>query len=382
MDIKSSTLEVIEKVREAFRAAKLEAPTDGAIASINGAEATLSKIEEQIGAVVDASSKTAADKANKIFALLEAAAMPIVTGNYSSGEVTKALGSALAEATGWVSIKPSKWVRDAKESEVKTSADLSKTVTKKSRVFGAKNSITDALSLIESKMQSGKGQNAKIDELKEKRKAERARKQELEDQKDEVIADYQAGMLDDVEAQEKILEIQDGVNRIEERIETINARIAQYGGVAAANADKLEELYNIIDNANFYADNPEVTVAIADAIDFSALTAFITGVSADVVIERIVKIDTVSNIIAKQMKISAEEAKRKLSQQRVMVGGGNKNKTAELEESIKKQQERKQNAKAFMQDLIAGGSGKPKPKVEIPTGGNGEIKISAGIEDL
>ena len=381
MDIKSSTLEVIEKVREAFRAAKLEAPSDGAIASINGAEATLAKIEEQIGAVVDASSKTAADKANKIFALLEAAAMPIVTGNYSSGEVTKALGSALAEATGWVSVKPSKWVRDAKESEVKTSADLSKTVTKKSRVFGAKNSITDALSLIEGKMKSGKNQNAKVDEIKEKRKAERAKKQSLEDQKEEVIADYKAGVLDSVEAKEKILEIQKDIIKAEERIEACTAKIEQYGGVADANMEKLEELYNIIDNANFFADNPDVIVAIADAIDFRAINAFISGVSADVVIDRIVKMDTVANVIAKQMKISAEEAKNKLSQARGFVSYKSKNEVS-LEEKVKQSQKQKQDADSFMADLIAGGSGKPKPKVEIPTGGNGEIKISAGIEDL
>ena len=166
MNIKSTTMEVIEKVREALRAAKLDAPTDSARASVSAAEATLDKIEEQVSAVSDATSKAAADKANKIFELLEAAAMPLVTSNYSSGEVTKALGSALAEATAWVSVKPSRWVRDAKENEVKGVGDISKTITKKSRVFAAQNSISDALELIQGKMQSGKTQNAKVDEIK------------------------------------------------------------------------------------------------------------------------------------------------------------------------------------------------------------------------
>ena len=384
MNIKSTTMEVIEKVREALRAAKLDAPTDSARASVSAAEATLAKIEEQVSAVSDATSKTAADKANKIFELLEAAAMPLVTSNYSSGEVTKALGSALAEATAWVSVKPSRWVRDAKENEVKGVGDISKTITKKSRVFAAQNSISDALELIQGKMQSGQSQNAKVDEIKEKRKAERAKKQELEDQKEQVIADYKAGVLDSVEAKEKILEIQKYIIKAEERIDACTAKIEQYGGVADANMEKLEELYNIIDNANFYADNPDVKVAIADAIDFRAINAFISGVAADVVIDRIVKIDTVSNIIAKQMKISAEEAKSKLSQARGLTMGATKVKSGEeaIKEKILESQKQKQDADDFMQSIISGDSGKSKPKVDIPSGGNGEIKITAGLDDI
>ena len=381
MNIKLTTLEVMERMKEALRAAKLEASTDTARANISEAEASIGKIAEQIGAVTDASSKTAADKANKIIGDLEVAVSDYISGNHSSPEARKKLNEALTEATGWITVKPTKWAREAKESDVKTVDTMSKTILSKSKVFAAQSSIADALELINGKLASSKGQTDKVDGIRAQRKAEREKMQGLEDDKQQVIADYQAGVLDSVEAKERILEIQKQISRCEERIEGYTIKIDQLGDVAEANREKLEELQTIIDNANFFADNSSVIVEIAKAIDFRAINAFISGVSTDVVISSIVNMDTVANIIAKQMKISAEEAKAKLKQGRSFSTHKSKNEVS-LEEQVLQSNKRKQDADNFMQDLIAGSAGKPKPKVEIPTGGSGTIKISAGEEDI
>ena len=372
VNFKAEVIGAIAAVNEALEAQKEFAPTDAARVRLEEAQRSLAKIEQSLGGVLDVATAKAASNAKAILDKIGAAASDFVNHNYNSENAAKALTEAVSLAEGWCGAKLATFGGEAKAELVDTGAATPGKVKTMVRYRGAKANVYDAGELLKSKMSSSeKNQSGKIKEQKAKRDAEREKIRTLEDEKEAVIADYKAGVLDSTEAKEKILDIQKDIVKSEERVENYTRIIDQYSSVADANEGKLEELYNIIDNISFFADNPEVIVSIADVIDFEAISAFINGSSNDIVIDRVVKIDTVANIISNTIRESAEEIKEKLSKARSFTKHTSKNEVS-LEEKVKQSEKQKQDADSFMEDLIAGSSGNKK-KVEIPTGGGNKV---------
>ena len=377
-DIRRTVGEAVETVKIAIATTKSKATSENAIANLSAAEQKIAGIEAKLAEVVDAASRNAAAKAGDIIDCLNAAASDLVTGNHSSDAAKSKLDEAMKLASEWGTVKLGGFGREAKETEIKTASALSSEIVVKAKIGGARNKIRDAFELVDTKLANTSVQDTKLDDIKAKRKAERVKIEQLEDDKQQIIADYQAGVLDSEEAKEKILDIQKQVSRCEERIEGFNFNLERLGGAAEAYRDKLEELRNILENIDFYADDDTITVELSKSINFRALNAFISGVSTDVVIDEIVNMDTVAAIVGKQMQTSAETVKEKLKQGRVLTTHKSKNEVS-LEDQVKRSQQNKQDADDFMQSIINGaaggtGAGKgDKTKIEIPTGGAGEV---------
>lgn len=380
MNVKSTTLEVIAKCNEALEA---YLPSTAAKDVITRAQAMLKEIAEQVQAAVDATSKNAADKANQIFDKLQSAVNSYVTGNTSTKTAVTALEEAKEIAVSWTNLKISRFAKEARESDVKGASKLNETILNKAEESEAINKVSDVSSAIDSKLDVVKIQEEQIEEMMKTRQKLSAERDGYLEKIELVKADWMAKTISSVDAQQLILGHQQNQANIEDEIDMYNARISQLQEAVLAQKGKLNELKIIIGNAKFFAVNSaDIIVPIAENIDFDAIHAYLNGSSNDIVIDKICRIDAVANIIAKKMKMSADEAKNKLREVRGFVSMGQKT-TVTLEEKMKKSQQQQVDADDFMNSLMNGGK---STKVENPqtpiSNGTSTIKISAGEEDI
>ena len=381
MNIKATTLEVIKRCNEALEAYLTSTSAKDVITRAQG---MLREIAQQVEAAVDASSKTAAEKANKIFDNIQSAVNSYVTGNTSTKTAVLALEEAKEIAASWANVKLSRFAREARESDVKTVANINETILNKAEESEAINKVSDVSNAIDAKLDVVKAQEDQIEEMRKTRQQLSMERDSYIEKIELVKADWMAKVISSVDAQQLILGHQQNQANVEDQIDMYNARITQLTEAVLAQKGKLNELKIIIGNARFFAVNSaDIIVPIAQNIEFDAIHAYLNGSSNDIVIDKICRIDAVANIIAKKMKMSADEAKNKLRQTRGFVSMDQKT-TVSLEEKMKKSQQQQLDADDFMNSLMNGGSKGPKVDATPVTNSNAQtpIKISAGEEDI
>lgn len=339
INTKNSMLKTIRTIEAALEFVKSKELDSEDLEILGKVDKLIAGIKDQLTAVVDVSSKASVEKSNEIFNALNAAKY-YVLGNYSNRIAYEEMESALALTKEWSDMPVPKFTLfGPKESDLLAADKLDQNIVAYAEAFPAKSKIVDALKKIRGKIKEKEKSTGKIKEYEAKIAELKSEREALEEKHAEVMAQYDAQLIDDLTADRELSSIERKLDSIDAKIDTYSANIAGNELTVDNSLRILMEIELMVDNVNFYADTPGIVVEIAKYIDFEALDVVMNGFANEEAKNRVINIQKVAEIVARNINKSTEDVLAGLTKTRQRNKASNENSATNIRNTTKHEQE-------------------------------------------